>query len=225
MPNITTNTITFESTNDLDIIKEYMNRIHPADMVYQVQEITGSRIAISNVALENDLQYFDTETNFFDFGNRYIQDKYDTLASHLNEIHVGDYLEDNRVQDDTGGRHFFKRTPEAIDTIKNVAKFNFQWIEPQPNTVTNFKVQDDHNLVQPKIGDDNFWYTWNVDHWNTKWNAMDAFYDDQYLTFLTAWDNVEPLIDKLAKKFPKIQMQYDIDYEGDDEVESYLYNY
>lgn len=224
MPNITTNTITFESTDDLDVIKEYMNRIHPADMVYQIQEITGSRIVISNLALENDLQYFDTETNFFDFGNRYMPDKYDTLASHLDEIHIGDYLIDNRVRNNTGGRHFLKLTPEEFETQKR-DKFNFQWIEPQPNTVTNFIANEDHTLTQPGTNDPDFWYAWNVHHWNTKWNAMEALYDDQYLTFLTAWDNVEPLIDKLAKKFPKIQMQYDIDYEGDDEVESYLYNY
>lgn len=225
MPNITTNTITFESEDDLQTIKKFMNRIHPSDMLYLVKEVSNRRIGLSNIAIEDDIQYFDTNTNFFDFGDKIMPNKYDTLANHLNEIHVGDYLEDNRVQDDTDGRHFFKRTPEDIKITKNTDRFNFQWIEPQPNTVTNFKVQDDHNLVQPKIGDDNFWYTWNVDHWNTKWNSMDVYYDDTYITFYTAWDNVEPLVEKLADMFPDIPMEYDVDYEGGDEPDTYLFNY
>lgn len=224
MPNITTNTITFESEDDLQTIKKFMNRIHPSDMIYQVKELSGSRIALSNVAIENDLQYFDTETNFFDFGNRYMPNQYDTLSSHLDEIHIGDYLIDNRVRNNTGGRHFLKLTPEEFKTQK-MDRFNFQWIEPQPNTVTNFIANEDHTLTQPGTDDPYFWYSWNVDHWNTKWNSMEAQYDNQYLIFLTAWDNVEPLIDKLAEKFPHIQMQYDVDYEGDDEGDSYLYNY
>jgi hypothetical protein len=57
------------------------------------------------------------------------------------------------------------------------------------------------------------WYGWNIEHWGTKWNALDgkienltAFKDFSELEFTlaTAWSVPEPVWEKLAQVFPNV---------------------
>jgi len=52
------------------------------------------------------------------------------------------------------------------------------------------------------------WYDWNCMHWGTKWNASDPAWspDSRSLSFETAWSFAEPIFNKLAKKFPTVEM-------------------
>ncbi len=52
------------------------------------------------------------------------------------------------------------------------------------------------------------WYNWHCQHWGTKWNACDPAWspDGKSLSFETAWSFAEPVFNKLAEKFPNIEM-------------------
>lgn len=53
------------------------------------------------------------------------------------------------------------------------------------------------------------WYKWNVANWNTKWNASDAKWINDYtLIFDTAWDVPIPIIYKIAELFPDVPFSY-----------------
>lgn len=65
------------------------------------------------------------------------------------------------------------------------------------------------------------WYEWCCDHWGTKWNAYDVTVgktDDNEVTFhfQTAWSPPMPVLDALAKKFPKAHIRLIWCDEGDD---------
>lgn len=51
------------------------------------------------------------------------------------------------------------------------------------------------------------WYSWSIEHWGTKWNACQNFYDIENspseIVFDTAWSNVADLIAKLSTIYPK----------------------
>lgn len=51
------------------------------------------------------------------------------------------------------------------------------------------------------------WYGWRYANWNTKWNASDTvFVNDDEIRFDTAWANPEPVIKKIAEKYPGIEI-------------------
>jgi len=55
-----------------------------------------------------------------------------------------------------------------------------------------------------------FWYDWACDKWGTKWNAYDcAQLADNIFTFLTAWNGVPKLIEKMAQEFSDIKIIYE----------------
>ena len=43
------------------------------------------------------------------------------------------------------------------------------------------------------------WYTWRNMHWNTKWNACDAYWVDNVCHFDTAWSDPEPVFLELSR--------------------------
>ena len=46
------------------------------------------------------------------------------------------------------------------------------------------------------------WYHWRVDNWGTKWNASDIYLaSEDILVFDTAWNHLEPVIQKLSEMF------------------------
>lgn len=52
------------------------------------------------------------------------------------------------------------------------------------------------------------WYDWHCYHWGTKWNACEPCWspDGKSLSFETAWSFAEPVFNKLAEKFPNIEI-------------------
>lgn len=48
------------------------------------------------------------------------------------------------------------------------------------------------------------WYDWAVRNWGTKWNSSDGFYENDTLSFQTAWSLPEPVLVKLSEMFPDI---------------------
>ena len=46
------------------------------------------------------------------------------------------------------------------------------------------------------------WYDWSWNHWGTKWNASDPWWDDYSVTFNTAWNTPEPIFKKISELFP-----------------------
>lgn len=63
------------------------------------------------------------------------------------------------------------------------------------------------------------WYGWCNANWGTKWNACDASYSNGVLYFETAWCFPEPIMLKLSTIFPDITMSFEVEYEGEDEVD------
>lgn len=51
------------------------------------------------------------------------------------------------------------------------------------------------------------WYGWACENWGTKWNACDTRINgEDEIQFDTAWSNPEPVIKKLAEKYPDAQI-------------------
>lgn len=51
------------------------------------------------------------------------------------------------------------------------------------------------------------WYTWNIEHWDTKWNALDTDYFDDTIYFTTAWSMPEKIIVELSKILQGIECE------------------
>ena len=63
------------------------------------------------------------------------------------------------------------------------------------------------------------WYEWSIHNWGTKWDACEPDADlsaTEYIgiVFDTAWSTPEPVFTKLAKMFPKAEIE--IDYADED---------
>lgn len=54
----------------------------------------------------------------------------------------------------------------------------------------------------------NWWYTWNVENWGTKWGSYDTeLIDERTIQFDTAWSPPLPVIETLSKKYPQIKFE------------------
>ena len=59
------------------------------------------------------------------------------------------------------------------------------------------------------------WYSWNTEHWGTKWNAYDCEkVADNAFTFDTAWSCVIDLVKKMAERYPSAEFVYEYSDEG-----------
>tara|TARA_R100000479_G_C6390406_1_gene204850 strand:- start:255 stop:863 length:609 start_codon:yes stop_codon:yes gene_type:complete len=99
------------------------------------------------------------------------------------------------------------------ETEEHEQKFNFQVIKPQPRELDNTvhggqnysdDYKPDQNLID-KYGFDN-WYDWRWHNWGTKWNAADAYWEENICVFDTAWATPEAIIIELSKMFPKVEI-------------------
>lgn len=52
------------------------------------------------------------------------------------------------------------------------------------------------------------WYKWCCDNWGTKWNAYENEISEDEISFETAWSNPEPVIMKLAEKYPDARIEH-----------------
>lgn len=64
---------------------------------------------------------------------------------------------------------------------------------------------------QDKVRNDpNWWYTWNINNWGTKWTGYD-FEQEAWntFTFETAWSGVPKIIERISERFPDVEIEYE----------------
>lgn len=55
------------------------------------------------------------------------------------------------------------------------------------------------------------WYSWRIENWGSKWNAYDCVEKepgDDWMEFLTAWDPVPDIVQKISEQFPEATVHY-----------------
>ena len=88
--------------------------------------------------------------------------------------------------------------------------FSFNKIVPQPDNIFLDNLGEDERKECEKKNIPN-WYDWNIENWDTKWDASSVFVDCievDYIEFdfLTAWGPPIKVIKKLKKMFPKLNV-------------------
>ncbi len=80
-------------------------------------------------------------------------------------------------------------------------------------------IPDNHILIERKPTDlevktiratgFNSWYDWSNANWGTKWNAYSVSdWEDNIITFQTAWSGIVKLIGMISEKFPETIIKY-----------------
>ena len=91
--------------------------------------------------------------------------------------------------------------PDMIDPSKDVS------MSDKPN-----------KMLKKLFGADN-WYDWHIKNWGTKGDASNAeltMDDDEYLEYIfeTAWSPPVEWLEKVSKKFPKLEFRMKYEEEG-----------
>ncbi len=94
-------------------------------------------------------------------------------------------------------------------------KFDFSTIIPWNTELTK---EEYHGTDEIELRDGSIaytgglWYDWNIEHWNTKWNAHETitndFTDNGWLYFLTAWSPPLAIMGALAKMYPTFVIEW-----------------
>ena len=98
-----------------------------------------------------------------------------------------------------------KQFVRGIDEDDSSFEFDFRKIVPQdPNVLYDYKAKNEDS---PFID----WYSWNVQFWDTKWNAEDAYITDEGEDFIqyhfdTAWYYPDNVFKTLSKIFPDAEI-------------------
>jgi len=68
------------------------------------------------------------------------------------------------------------------------------------------------------------WYDWSIENWGTKWDAVESEGkpEDGELRFLTAWAEPIPIIKKLFEKYPKMNIEWEYELEGEEYSGRYI---
>ena len=90
-------------------------------------------------------------------------------------------------------------------------------LEQHKNPETGEVVWETYNFPDGK--NDDRWYSWRLDNWDTKWEASEIEFecDDSEIltvTFDTAWSPPEGVMTKLREKFPDVSFQCFYDEPG-----------
>ena len=208
MPNIAFNTLVFNSDDDRKTVQQYMSRYAPQDGIYRVKDIKSDVVVLENIASNADGSKLYSRVEHpshirIDDSNG-LRNEFVKFSDV--DVKVGDYLWDNRVDDES---NHYKVIHPDFDT----PKFNFNLLIPTADEVINYIVVND-KLRQPH-DDKRLWFDWNNAHWGTEWNAFNVIYHDDVIEFETAWDNVYDVIEKLSEHFPDIHFTYGVEYEDE----------
>jgi hypothetical protein len=109
-----------------------------------------------------------------------------------------------------------ERITEIVALLKGEddSNFDFNKVIPMPGEIKNTTSPCPKNVfLIAKYGSDN-WYDWAHKNWGTKWNPS-AQGEPHINTkgtratyfFATAWSTPAPVIEKLAEKFPDVQIK------------------
>ena len=90
-------------------------------------------------------------------------------------------------------------------------------LEQHKNPKTGEVIFETYNFPDGK--NDDRWYSWRLDNWDTKWEASEVEFecDDSEIltiTFDTAWSPPEGVMTKLREKFPDVSFQCFYDEPG-----------
>jgi hypothetical protein len=86
--------------------------------------------------------------------------------------------------------------------------------QPDLSKPNPFFAEGGLGLEEQKKFESNNWYDWRVEHWGTKWNACDSYYDVNGIDFTTAWSPPIPWLLALSKKYPDKQITLQYSEEG-----------
>lgn len=117
----------------------------------------------------------------------------------------------------------------AINGILNEGDVDFNKIIPMPEHQPDllapnpFWAKGDMALELNEIFGSRTWYDWSIANWGTKWNASDTSISDNLVEFDTAWSGVPRVIIEWSSKFPAVEMEYDVSYEGENVVDHYVF--
>tara|TARA_Y100001963_G_scaffold129108_1_gene184034 strand:- start:112 stop:564 length:453 start_codon:yes stop_codon:yes gene_type:complete len=112
---------------------------------------------------------------------------------------------------------FVCKTKEGAEHLKLLLeskreKFDFNNIIPMPielqgtvsgseNSKPDWQIEQSKELIE-KYGHDN-WYSWSIDKWGTKWNAVESKISQTEnvlkYSFDTAWDAPRQIVEKLRE--------------------------
>ena len=91
-----------------------------------------------------------------------------------------------------------------------LGSLDFEKVIPMPDYIYRGDLSPAAQMVNGK----NNWYDWSIEHWGSKWNSYGydkaalASFDGNTLSFFTAWNEVLPVIDKLAEMYPELSFHY-----------------
>jgi hypothetical protein len=113
-----------------------------------------------------------------------------------------------------------KGTDYEISTL-----LDFNNFIPQPDNIFlgNLGIEEERKCKEEGIPT---WYDWNVDNWDTKWNACDASYDwdgEESIKFYfdTAWSPPVKIFVAMVKQHPELSFQFLCEIEGVDYAASF----
>ena len=101
----------------------------------------------------------------------------------------------------------------------NSFEFNFNALIPQPENLyrKNISSKDQERLAKEGIPN---WYDWNIDNWDTKWNACDAHVEEDgdniRIIFNSAWSPPYKVFVAIVRQHPELSFQFLCDIEGVD---------
>lgn len=89
--------------------------------------------------------------------------------------------------------NLFKESYLIYNEEKDEYELNFNYISPIPNNCEND-------------------YNWRIEHWGNKWDGTDAWIDicddEVYIDVSTAWGPCSPIVDKLIRLCPGLEVDY-----------------
>lgn len=120
-----------------------------------------------------------------------------------------------------------KDVQEFVQNVKGQEKFetegrefDFNHFIPQPENIFRGNLGRDEEERCNELGIPN-WYTWNIENWDTKWNAHCEYRDfnGNVATYnlCTAWSFPVQVIEKMIEMYPNL----DFEIEGEEESQSY----
>jgi len=94
---------------------------------------------------------------------------------------------------------------------------DFNSFIPQPDNIFRGDLGTEEKRKCKEQGVPN-WYDWNIDNWDTKWNACDAYIEEDKdnirISFNTAWSPPYKVFVAVVKQHPELSFQFLCDIEG-----------
>ena len=105
-----------------------------------------------------------------------------------------------------GNEKDLQEIKELVEDKENDTDFSFEKIKPLPKDL-----------------EDGEWYNWCINNWGTKWDATDAYLENERLdgkwseleyTFDTAWSPAKGIYNELTERFPDVSISWFYDEPG-----------